>query len=789
MPDDLKTTLDSYASNAVLAIATFHGVAPKGSKIKSDMVAALAGILSERERVLKSLADLSKAERAVVDAILRREGKTSVRNVREELTRLGLIDKNAPVEFGPYSRLKPNPRAEKSRRLEDILARLTLHGLVFSADDPPDPNQRRYENAPKRDLDLPLVTVFIPEAIRRHLPEPPPLPEPRGAPVEVATVGESSARAFQRDLYLYWSHIRDRAVTLTAKDELPKKALGEVNAVLLARASIAAGTTESDYPRLRFLRGLLTDLKLIKVGPDRSLGVTGSTDFFALPPSDRVHRSWEAYRDGGFFSELLGLPREVRPIPANILMPAHRLIVDARRSLIKQIRKGKGDSGSRPAQSWTAFERLFDRMREANYEFLFRRPTPRTAYYYGATHPYDASTNPLSVTFPGISNESEGWDKVEANFIRAVVAGPMSWMGLVDLGWEIGAEKDRPPAAFRLTPLGAWVLDLGPRPEIKAEGGKVIVQPNFHVVALDPVNDTTLVTLDRFAERLSAERAVEYQLTRASVYAGQQAGWDAARIRQFLKQQTGAELPANVARTLDEWQAQHERIVIRPRVALAHGSPPALDEIMRDRKSAQFVASRPLPEVAILHDAKAVGGLAASLREREILPLITERPTVTPGSIVASEAGAVSFAVRAPSLYLHGHLAPFADPAEGGGYQITAETVARAARTGLSAPEILNRLAAVQRGPVSAALARRIRAWAKHYGDGAIEDVLLVQFRDQEVLEELLADPEIAALIRPFTPAPTKGLARVRASDLGAALDKLRALLAERGIELKDKLA
>ena len=74
---------------------------------------------------------------------------------------------------------------------------------------------------------------------------------------------------------------------------------------------------------------------------------------------------------------------------------------------------------------------------------------------------------------------------------------------------------------------------------------------NLHIVALDPVNDTTLVTLDQFAERLNAERAVEYQFTRASVYRGQQQGWEVPRIQAWLREQTGAELPANVARTLE----------------------------------------------------------------------------------------------------------------------------------------------------------------------------------------------------------------------------------------------
>lgn len=72
------------------------------------------------------------------------------------------------------------------------------------------------------------------------------------------------------------------------------------------------------------------------------------------------------------------------------------------------------------------------------------------------------------------------------------------------------------------------------------------------------------------------------------------------------------------------------------------------------------------------------------------------------------------------------------------------------------------RLAAIHRGPLPDRLVRRIRAWAKYYGDAAVETVTLVQIRDDDTLNELLADPELAALIKPFAPAKSKALARVR---------------------------
>jgi hypothetical protein len=56
--------------------------------------------------------------------------------------------------------------------------------------------------------------------------------------------------------------------------------------------------------------------------------------------------------------------------------------------------------------------------------------------------------------------------------------------------------------------------------------------------------------------------------------------------------------------------------------------------------------------------------------------------------------------------------------------------------------------------------------------------------RDAATLAELMADPEIAPLLRQFKPAPRKALAHVRAEDAA----KLSAWLAERGVDLKDRL-
>jgi hypothetical protein len=285
--------------------------------------------------------------------------------------------------------------------------------------------------------------------------------------------------------------------------------------------------------------------------------------------------------------------------------------------------------------------------------------------------------------------------------------------------------------------------------------------------------------LDRFAERLSAERAVEYRLTRASVYTGQLTGWDAARIKSTLEQYSGAELPANVARTLEEWQTQHERIVIHPKVTLMHGDAKLIEQLEKEMKGA--ITMRPMPDVALVKNHQFIPKIADRLRTWETWPVINLKPVAQSNSVQVTESGEVRFINRLPSLYLHGHLAAFAEQDQDA-YRITPASVQRAVRNGMTAPEILRRLETVNLGGVPEKLARSIRAWAKHYGSASLTPVVLLQMNDESALKELLADVEVGKLMKRFSSNQGGAYATVLPENVA----KLRKLLIERGVDLKE---
>jgi hypothetical protein len=650
-------------------------------------------------------------------------------------------------------------------------------------------------------------------------------------------VAESSARAFQRDLYFYWSTVRANPLSLTKEGRLYKRDLKLVNGALLHQVEIDR-QNELDIPRLLFLRLFLTDMGLLRrVGA--TIQAVEKATFLEQSPADRIRQCYTHWREGTFWNEMLSIPNvsvygvesRLDPIPAQL--------VQARARVIGHI-AGLFEA-QEPETHWTPIAQLIDRIRAADYEFLLPRDYfPFHSIYYRTyenyvshASPYISYGNEMGWSFsPPFADEAEGWSVVEAGYIRAILLEPLHWMGLLDIGYiaERAANGspsgDATPVAYRLTPVGAWVLGVGPQVDMPEEQGRVVVQPNFELFALDPISDLTLARLDEFAERVNAERAIKYRLTRESVYRAQKKGWTVARVIDVLgklNQPTGpgpsagaASLPQNVVRTLQEWQDLYERITIHRRANLLQAVNGELLARLKQEHSIRSHLVEPGGDEEV--DGAALALISPALGETEELvraleragypPLRTRSPrdavrpslTIAAGAWPAAATGAqatvtgvpatvtgmeIKFHVALPSIYLYEQIAPFTRQDEQGRYYLTQSAVQDAVQGGMAVDEILDRLRALHRGPLPHAVESQVRAWGGYYGDAAVQTVTLIQVRDGKTLNELLAEPEVRALLRPFVPDPARALALLDAGDL----EQLYQVLARYGIDVHDQLA
>ena len=135
-------------------------------------------------------------------------------------------------------------------------------------------------------------------------------------------------------------------------------------------------------------------------------------------------------------------------------------------------------------------------------------------------------------------------------------------MGLVN----VDAEH---PDAFRLVPDLALITSETLLDTQEPAWGRLVVQPNFEVIALAPVSEALLLHLDRFAERMRLEHIAQYRLTKASVTNAIQSGLQAETIQQILEQAAGGSIPQNVQYSLIEWERQARRIELWRGVTLA----------------------------------------------------------------------------------------------------------------------------------------------------------------------------------------------------------------------------
>lgn len=204
----------------------------------------------------------------------------------------------------------------------------------------------------------------------------------------------------------------------------------------------------------------------------------------------------------------------------------------------------------------------------------------------------------------------EHWDAVEGQQISSIAGGSLRWLGLTDLGVR-GEES----VSFRVNPLGAALLGSGPASE-DAPVEPLVVQPNFEVVTPAYASPYARFQLGRIAERAGdgdtqGEQAAIYKLTKRSVQAALEHQISLDEMLRFLREQSGPDMPQNVAATLREWAGLHGQVALRRGVLLEAEDATVLAQIKHDKRVR-------LPAVEQLTDTAWVvrEGDAAALAER-----------------------------------------------------------------------------------------------------------------------------------------------------------------------------
>ena len=586
--------------------------------------------------------------------------------------------------------------------------------------------------------------------------------------------------SLQRYLYRYWSLVS------AMRDGLPL-----VNSRLLSRPSLRLVVdqlspegasameqvhTESDIPHLLFIRLLLMKLNLLSERHG-ALFATSAASFFSLPLLERARRCYHVWLDTTFWNELAYTSNIIlRPGPAP-LDAAHEEIVHSRKQVVERLL-------AEHAGEWHEFSAFITRTRLYSPYLLFPRQSGTRA------ERYIAGNNPYNWDFRlrrGWLTPREGWYLVEGGFIRSLISGPLHWLGLVNVDAD---HSD----AFRLVPDLELITSETLLDDHEPIWGRLVVQPNFEVIALAPVSEALLLHLDRFAERIRLEHIAQYRLTKASVTLAIQSGLQAETIQRILEQATGGAIPQNVQYSLLEWERQARRIELWRGVTLLEVDDATLiDQLLADAETRNLFGRRLAPLLVEVLTAQ-FRVVQEILWQRDYLPALKSASMydnlLESGRLPTREPqwrllhnGLLQPCHAVLNLYLVAEVERITVLDEATGWRkITLEVIQQACSSGLSLDHIVRFLQHYCEGGVPASFLIRLKIWGNGYDQQTnigIEHTPLLRL-SLKALQDIQADEEIGPLLGTEVPPDTR-FVRVPTK----SLDRVIELLKDRGFTVE----
>lgn len=778
--------LDTYNMNTLFDIAVEAKLVSRSGKRpnKAVLLDLLQKGLFTADRVKATWASLTEREQTIINRLLWHPNGIATRLFERECSRARLARVGPAPQNTGYSNYNPSvpyagadeyiglPTRLDSTFFPDLIARLTLRGLVFSRL----PAAMLSYSANNLKLQFhPGETIFIPEYVRRHLPPPTPIVT-EDKPWTPAKIEGGNPAFFIRELYLYWDYVRRNEVPLLQSGLVGKRSLKAINQALLQPDPLLdKASSENETGKLLLLRLILQSMELISTEPSRLTAT--DTDKEPVPEiwtqelPQQIVACLEAW---------VNLPRD--PTLDSDVPRYGPFLKTGRLAFLAELKNRTG---------WFEAEELAEILRLHNTNFLFgERSALDNKRHTGGSY---YSMYWAGQYFNSYSALTKQLDTAENKFIKSALDGVPLFLGLTEVGYDTDTSKEW--FAARLTPLGASILatlDLGSgkQPKVKtappalptSDQGRVVLQPNFQILAMGPVKLSILARLDSFAERRKVDiGATEYHLSRDSVYKAQQAGLSVDEIIRLLKDITGAELPQNILRSLMEWAAHHERITFRPGVTLLQAANAEVLQGLFDNKQIHSHLVRTLtPEIALV-DARHTSKLTHALLAQTMLPAVSDdQPASADHSVTIDEQGVIRPIHDVPSLHLSGRLARFAEKTEDGSWRMTPETIRRAASNRQKVLDLIQELGKLQRGALPPIILDEIKRWGAYYGDAATETVTLIEFRDRVSLDELLKDRFLKRWLTPFR-ASDRALALVDATKL----PDVERRLAELGVQVK----
>ncbi len=214
----------------------------------------------------------------------------------------------------------------------------------------------------------------------------------------------------------------------------------------------------------------------------------------------------------------------------------------------------------------------------------------------------------------------QAWDEVDGAVIRAMITGPMHWLGIYDLA---APSAEGEPASFR---PGKWAEPLwhGAAPRgLAEEKGQVRVSSDGVILVNALAPRAVRYQIARFGEwEVESGGAFRYRLTPGSLERARQQGLKPAHLTALLKKHLASPIPPALLQALERWEKFGAQAHIEKAVLLRVQSPEALTALRQSRAArylgemlgADAVVIKPGGEEAVLRALAESGYLAEEIQ-------------------------------------------------------------------------------------------------------------------------------------------------------------------------------
>lgn len=205
------------------------------------------------------------------------------------------------------------------------------------------------------------------------------------------------------------------------------------------------------------------------------------------------------------------------------------------------------------------------------------------------------------------------WEQYEHPLIHVILTF-LGALGIVDIAWEcdfysFSDSEWRIPAAFRINPLGAYVLGftntyaVSAVPSMNIEGGFTLL-PDYTIIVSDSPNRLKheLYFEKLFTKVSVTKEASIYRLDFGTVVRSQDCGITIANLRSYLSA-SDRPIPENITSALNDWEKQLGRIKLRQVTILECDDAALLEEVIRYKGMGDLVQEKIAAAAVVNHDA------------------------------------------------------------------------------------------------------------------------------------------------------------------------------------------